>query len=196
LVLPSSGQPARPIDLFRACEPERSYPRVWQLHATRPWGQWDVIGVFNWSSEPLEETIRRRDLGLPAGDYLVWDFWRQELLGKLGRELRATVEPGDVRCLRIMPLPPHPSVLATDMHVTQGLVELAAVKWDGRRGELSGEAARAPGASGAVYVYVPAGYRLRDGDGATTIAEDCVRVPISFTEARAPWAVRFTRREP
>lgn len=194
LVLPSSGQPARPIDLFRAVEKERDYPRLWHLHAVRPWGQWEVLGVFNWSATPLAEAISRRDLGLAAGEYLVWDFWEQQLLGPLGADLQVAVEPGNVRCLRLMARPEHPAVLATDMHVTQGLVELDRVAWNPRTLELSGQARRAPGEQGAVFIYVPPGYALRPGSPATTLSPDCVRLPVDFPTATAAWTVGFARR--
>jgi hypothetical protein len=77
------------------------------------------------------------------------------------------------------------------MHITQGLVELDKVKWNAQKRELSGEAIRAPGEQGAVHVYVPAGYALRAGSQAETVARDCVKVPIEFAAMRAKWAVRF-----
>ncbi len=192
--LPSSGQPARPIDLFRIGEPGRDYPRLWHLHAVRPWGEWEVLGVFNWSGEALTETIRRQDLGLGTGEYLVFDFWAGRCLGPLGRQLKVEVAPGSVTCLRIMPRPDRPAVLGTDMHVTQGLVDLDRVRWDGRRLELSGAAIRAPQEQGTVFVSVPEGYTLREGSAGEMVSAGCVRVPVVFDEARAPWSVRFRRR--
>ncbi len=191
LVLPSSGQPARPIDLFRVGEPGRTYPRLWHLQARPDWGEWDVLGVLNWSAEPLQETVSRRDLGLGQGDYLVFDFWAGKLLGRLGRQLKVDVEPGDVRCLRIMSVPEHPAVLSTDMHVTQGLVDLEDVRWDGRKRELSGTAVRAPGERGAVYLYVPEGYTLHADSAGEIISPECVRVDIRFRGTRKAWSVEF-----
>lgn len=193
LVLPSSGQPARPIDLFRVGEPGRAYPRLWHLQARPEWGEWDVLGVFNWSPEPLQETISRRDLGLGQGDYLVFDFWAAKLLGRLGRQLKVDVASGDVACLRIMPAPQHPAVLSTDMHITQGLVDLENVRWDGRKRELSGTAVRAPGENSAVYVYVPEGYELHADSAGEGISPECVRVDLKFRGTRKAWSVKFRR---
>ena len=193
LCLPSSGQPARPIDLFRVGEAGRDTPRVWRLHARRPWGEWEVLGVFNWSDQPLVETITRRDLGLPPGEHLVFDFWAGRPLGRMKRELKVEVPPGSAKCLRLMALPDRPAVLSTDMHVTQGLVDLDRVRWNGRTLALSGDALRAPGEQGAVYVFVPAGYRLREGSTAEAVTEDCVKAPVDFREAREAWSVAFRR---
>jgi len=194
LCLPSSGQSARPIDLFRIGEAGRGYPRIWHLHAQREWAEWEVVGVFNWSDEPLEETISRQDLGLGRGEYVVFDFWAGKPLGRMGRELMVAVEPGNVRCLRVIPQPGWPTVLGTDMHVTQGLVDLEGVRWDQDELKLSGEAVRAPGDEGAVYVYVPEGFEPQDGSQAEVVAAGCVKVPVEFARARERWAVRFRRR--
>lgn len=189
LVLPSSGQPARPIDLFW---PGREYPRLWQLSAKPKWGQWEVLGLFNWSDQPLVETLRRRDLNLPAGSYLVWDFWAQKLLGRLRSELEVPVESGSARCLRVMPVPDHPAVLSTDMHVTQGLVELERVKWNEEQRELTGEAVRAPGERGAIFIYVPKDFRLAAGSSeAEMVAPGVAKLTVSFNQARRKWSVRF-----
>jgi hypothetical protein len=189
--IPSSGQPARPLDLFRVDGAERKYPRVWHLPARRPWGEWEVLGVLNWSPDPLTEIITRQDLGLPAGRYLVWDFWAQRLVGRLTREIAVELEPGNVRCLRVMPTPDRPAILGTDMHVTQGLVELDRVKWNERGRELSGEAIRAPEEEGALFVYLPKEFRLAAGSEAEMVASNVARVPLHFRLAREKWSVRF-----
>ena len=189
--IPSSGLPARPLDLFRLNGTDRTYPRLWHVHASRPWGQWEVLGIFNWSDQPLSETIARDALGLPAAEHVVWDFWERELVGRLGEELTTEVEPGTARCLRIMPVPKRPAVLSTDMHVTQGLVELDRITWDEQERELSGEAIRAPGEEGAVFVYMPEQFCLAPGRDAASVGPHVVRLPIHFAGTRETWSVRF-----
>ena len=77
--------------------------------------------------------------------------------------------------------------------MTQGLVDLDWVHWDEGEFRLSGEAVRAPEEEGAVYVYVPAGYRPQDDRHAELAGADCVRVPVEFRRAREKWSVRFCR---
>ena len=194
--VPSSGLPARPLDLFRINGADRTYPRLWHLHANRPWGEWEVLGVFNWSDQRLTETISRGDLSLPPGQYLVWDFWAQELVGTLGDGLTAEVAPGTARCLRIMPVPNRPAVLSTDMHVTQGLVELDRIEWDGGERELSGEAIRAPEEDGVAFVYVPEPFRLAADNEAAMVGPNVARLPVRFSDARETWSARFERLPP
>ncbi|MGE5530655.1 MAG: hypothetical protein ACM3VW_00890 [Bacteroidota bacterium] len=186
--IPSSGKAARPIDLLWE---GRDYPRLWQLDAKAAWADWQVLGCFNWSAEPPTETIRRADLDLPAGQYLVWDFWRQKLLGKLGKELSIEVGPGTARCLRIMPVPDRPAVLSTDMHVTQGLVELDKVKWNESKLQLSGEAIRAPEEQGAIFVYLPKQFRPATNSKAEMVAPGVAKLNVSFSRPREKWSLRF-----
>lgn len=196
LILPSSGMPARPIDLFRIGVDGRDYPRLWHLHADAGWGEWEVLGIINWSDEPLRETVRLGDLGLSAGeDYLVWDFWRGELAGLIDDNFEVAVPPGTARCLRIMPLSDAPAVLSTDMHVTQGLVELRDVRWDPDALTLSGTAVRAPGASGAIAIYLPPGFAPADGPSVRPAGPHCVWLDLEFTEGSVQWSIRFRRAE-
>ncbi len=192
LILPSSDTPARPIDLFRIGVDGRDYPRQWHLHADAGWGAWEVLGLLNWSEEPITETVRLAELGLVEGRrYLVWDFWRGELADTVDADFEVEVPAGTARCLRIMAEPEQPAVLATDMHVTQGLVELSDVRWDAEAKTLSGVATRAPGASGAVLVYQPAGWEIAGGQQGVTGEGTHARIAIDFAEADEAWAVTF-----
>ncbi len=196
LVLPSSGVPARPIDLFRIGVDNRDYPRLWHLHAEAAWGEWEVLGILNWSDETLTETVRLADLGLSEGDdHLVWDFWHQTLAGRFTRDFEVAVPPGTARCLRIMRLPDRPSVLSTTMHVTQGLVDVADVRWDADGLTLSGLAQRAAGASGAIVLYVPGGYALAEGESPVIVEPFCARLEIEFPDATVEWSVGFAQAE-
>ena len=191
LILPSSDQPARPIDLFRLGVAGRSYPRLWHLHADAGWDEWEVLGILNWSAEPLTETVRFADLGLaPGAEYLVWDFWRGELAGRLTGDFEVTVPAGSARCLRIMRVPERPAVLATGMHVTQGLVDLRDVRWDEEAATLSGVAIRAPEESGTPAVCLPPGWAP-----VRAWVPSVARLRIDFVAAEEPWSLRCMRVE-
>lgn len=193
LCLPPSDVPARPIDLFDVGR-DRDYPRVWRLHADAGWGQWEVVGLLNWSEEPIEQTVSFEELGLPSdAECLVYDFWTGTLAGRFTGSCAATVPAGAARCLRIMPVTDRPAVVGTDMHVTQGLVELSDVVWDEEKLTLSGQAERAPGASGNVLVWVPDGYVVAAGQEVRERGPRCIAAPVQFDEARHGWSVHFER---
>ncbi len=192
LCLPPSGIPARPIDLFRVGEPGREYPRIWHLHVQKGWGSWEVIGLFNWTEQPLEETITFTDLGLPRStEYLIFDFWTQTLVGRFTDTCKLVIPAGAARCLRITPILDHPTVASTDMHITQGLVDLENVRWDDSSLTLSGEAIRAPQAQGTLFIYLPPGYALANAHATETIGPQCVALKVTFASARQKWSLAF-----
>ena len=55
---------------------------------------------------------------------------------------------------------PHPWVLSTTRHISQGGVSLLDVKWDAGRNVLSGKSAVVVGDPYVLTVHLPAGFRL------------------------------------
>jgi Concanavalin A-like lectin/glucanases superfamily len=192
--LPSYRQTARPLDLFE----HDGYPQVWDLPVETSWGKWHVVGLLNLDEAAARITVDLRRLGLEEGrPCLVYDFFEEKLLGEVTPSddmvvaLRFPVPATSVRLLRIVRKEPRPFVLSTDMHLTQGGVELRSVEWNERRLTLTGVARRAAGMSGRVFVYVPEGYAV--AKGGTPPTGRVLAVPVSFRAPEAGWSVRFAR---
>jgi hypothetical protein len=188
--LPGYGRAAVPLDLF---DRDR-YPRIWWLDVRRGWGRWAVVGVFNLDREPIEVNVPlSRAPG--RGDLYAFEFFTRTLLASqpLSRErsLRLSVPPRDVRVVRIAAMPDHPWVIGTDLHLTQGAVELDQVRWDTRSRTLSLTAHRAPGERGNVYVRVPPTYRAALG---AADRAGILRVPLEFAVPRLPVRIEFVKR--
>lgn len=190
--LPSYRRCARPLDLFT----RDGYPRVWDLPVATTWGTWHVLGLFNLEQEALRLAVPLTQLDLPRGQPVVlWDFFAERLLGEaslaedVGLNLDIPVPPASCRVLRVVPKLDRPFVLSTDMHLTQGGVELPEVSWDAAKLTLSGKARRMPGMVGRVFVYVPEGYTPRQG----RLQHRVLAVPLSFTAAETHWSVAFGR---
>ena len=49
-----------PLDL----QPRQDLPPVWNLAIRKPFGHWNVVGLFNWDGSAAEQTIRFAELGL------------------------------------------------------------------------------------------------------------------------------------
>jgi hypothetical protein len=122
------------------------WPRVYDYAITPGWHQ---VTLFNNTLPTREETITvplagdtaDGALGLdPGQDYYVYDFWNDCFVGKLkGTEmLKQTLRPGEARMLSIRKVEKNPQVISTNRHIMQGHLDLADVKWDGRR--LTGRA--------------------------------------------------------
>ncbi|MBI4531243.1 MAG: alpha-galactosidase, partial [Candidatus Latescibacteria bacterium] len=194
LCLPAYGVPARPVDLF-----ERDFPQVWDLNVTTDWGRWDVVGLFNYSDQPVSLPVDLIHLDLQQEtSYLVWEFWEQEFLGVHSHTVDVNVPARDVRVILVKERPRVPALLSTSFHVSQGGVEVSQVRWDGRRKVLSGVCHRPPGARGDLIFYAPEGLEAGACTGtegemfpAKVIAHGIWKVGLEFRGRAIDWRVTF-----
>ena len=139
---PTEPRSARPLDAF-TCS---GWPRVYDYAVTPEWHQ---VTLFNNAlptceqilSVPLSGENADGALGLdPQSDYYAYDFWNDHFVGRIKgtASLRQTVRAGEARMLSLHKVESHPQVLSTNRHLMQGCLDLADVKWDGRR--LTGKA--------------------------------------------------------
>lgn len=185
--LPSYDVVARPLDLFE------SIPvRTWALTVNKPWGTHFVLGLFNLSEEKVTIPLPLARLGLEGRPVAAWEFWTQSPVSPNGGELSVTVPANDSRVVAVQEVREHPQVIATDMHLTMGGVELSNVDWNPTERTLSGAAVRTPGERGMVFVHVPEGYEPVEGGLMRT--DRILYVPTEFTGGQVPWSVKFRAR--
>ncbi len=132
--MPSHGLPARPVDIF-----ENAIPRVWLLNDTRQFPARSVIGLFNWENEEQQFDCDLGRMGLDgSGEYAAFDYWRDTLLAPMKGRLRMSV-PGRSCCvLAVRPVQPHPQVISTSRHITQGIMDVLEERWNPRTRTLEG----------------------------------------------------------
>jgi predicted GH43/DUF377 family glycosyl hydrolase len=147
-------------------------------------------------SRPIR--VNFAELGLPAGEgYFVYEFWSQKVLGHLRDGITLALPPHTSKLLSIRPVPHNPWVVATDLHVSQGGVELREVKWDTSTSTLSGVAQR-PGEKGNLVIYLPHEFEVKeaqlDGKSVPLPARDgeVLKLPVSFDGKPVRWDVSFT----
>jgi hypothetical protein len=196
LVLPSYGHAARPLDLFL-----HTVPEVYDLNVKTAWDEWHVVFLQNWNDWRKTYTINFSDLGLEGKKlYSVFRFWDQAFVGEFRGTVTLEVGGRKGETFAIREVPAHPWVLSTDMHLTQGGVELEGVHYDESAGQLSGTARRHAGAVGQVMVYVLAGYKVGTSSGpASTDPQPSgvaiVRLKLKFDAATTPWSVSFQKTQ-
>jgi len=145
----------------------------WMMEIDKPFEHWSVLARFNWRKRSLHwnrdkldaKEVRFSDLGLPDDkEYLVYEFWSKQFLGKSKGSFTAPAQNTDngLQVFAIREARAHPWVLSTTRHISQGGVSLLNEKWDSRRKILSGRSAVVTGDSYVLSVYVPAGYRLKN----------------------------------
>jgi hypothetical protein len=196
--MPSHDLPARPVDLF-----DNDPPRIWLLTDDRTEPPRDLIGIYNWTSEPLkiDESLER--IGLPGdGPYVAFDFWSNRFIPPFKGRLRTTLPKESCQVLSVRRVCGHPQLISTSRHITQGMVDVVWEKWEGN--SLSG-ASRVVG--GDVYelrIMTPeknckvASVSVSSTDAAAGVkitderAADGVRVKIESNDNReVSWTVRF-----
>lgn len=190
--------PTLPRDLYARKDP----PVVWDLKISRPFGAWDVVGVFNFDNQSVERTVRFDALGLePEGRRVVYDFWNRRCLGAIEREIAVALAPTSCRVFAIHRELDRPQVISTSRHITQGGVDLSAVRWDRKRGEISGRSLVVARDPYELRLWIPSGYRAADaGSSADTTRLDVEqngRLAVARLETDwsgdVRWWVRFQR---
>jgi hypothetical protein len=149
----------RPLDLF----PIFDLRPVWDLKVRRPFGQWDVVALFNWADTDSEIAVRFEDLGLAAGSaFLLYEFWEDRFLGRSTDAIGVRVPAHGVRLVAVHPDQGRPQWLSSDRHLTQGGVELTDLDWHGTARRLRGSLRLVRHHALEVRVFVPTGYALRE----------------------------------
>ncbi len=154
-VFPLSGQAATPVDLY-----ENSLPRIWNLRVNASYDSWNVVGVFNWSDNVDEIYFPLDSLGLDGSKYyIIHDFWGREYLGTArGSVTLLDLPPRSVKLLAIRAEQTSPQLIATDIHFTQGLVEIASAGWDERSHSFLAVCKPPRHSKGTIFIHVPEEY--------------------------------------
>lgn len=195
--LPPYGEVARALDLFEHSGPD-TYPCVLHLRVEAAWDTWDIVGLVNYGLKPVTRRVSLRDIGLAADAKVrVFDFWEEEYLGVFRGEATVEVAPRSMKILRFTrgEGEDRPSILATNMHVIQGALDLRDVCWNAQEMTLSGTALRTKGARGKVFVNVPRGWDIMETRGSGVKCEGAVNgvaaLELAFSGREIAWAVRF-----
>ena len=146
-------------------QPGKLYPLfgrlpVWDLHVSRPFGDWHVVALFNWDDEEKNVAVEWTELGEDATRHFVaWEFWTGTFVGEKSHSLSAVIPPRSVRLFALQPLADRPQFLTSDRHVTQGAVELKDHRWENGTLVLSVETVG--GFPQTLRIVVPEGFSLK-----------------------------------
>ena len=183
--------------------------RWWFSEIDRPFEHWSVLARFNWRQKDLKwkrpgapkQEIKFADLGLPDDrEHLVFEFWTQKFLGtSKGSFIAPAQDPNNgLQVFAIREARPHPWILSTTRHISQGGVSLLDVKWDAKRNVLSGKSAVVVGDPYVLTLHVPDRFRLTNAEVtgekaelADQAATATVRIVPSATKT-VEWKMTFT----
>ncbi len=190
------------------------HPAPWWLQEIdRPFDHWNVLARIQWGKKEKtkhayhfegvgEQEVKFADLGLAADqEYLVFEFWSQKFLGKFKGSFTApAMDKNDgMDVFAIREARPHPWVISTTRHITQGGVSLQAEKWDPKGNVLSGKSAVIVGDPYVMTIHLPEGFRLKSAEisGEKVAIENqkeiaTVRIIPSATKT-VDWKIKFTK---
>lgn len=139
-------------------------PSVFDLVVREAFGEWHVVGLFNWADGKTSMSLDLALLGLPTGgkEYHVYEFWEERYCGKVTDTISFdSVAPHGVKLLSVRPVLSHPFLLSTDVHFTQGATEISDARWDDQNLKLVIVLADVfKRTRGRVLLYVPDRYEI------------------------------------
>lgn len=157
-LFPLIGTAAKPIKLY-----DEPFPRIWSLSVGRDtFGDESahLVAVFNWQDHEDDAEFELDALGLPKSkDYLVHDFWMRQYLGTISESVTLlNIPPRSVKLLCLREAQDVPQLLATDMHWTQGSVEMLSAGWDSRSDSYLFVCKPLRKSEGTCFIHVPEDY--------------------------------------
>lgn len=148
----------RPLDLFR---PANSRKPIIDLKVSHLGRDYDVVGVFNYDTDSTSNRLLSwAALGLDStAAYHVYDFWNGTYYGAWKHGVFIDVPPADVRVMTLVRATERPVLVSTSRHITQGWVELLALRHGGTstHPSLSGESRVIGGDPYTLTVGLPRG---------------------------------------
>jgi len=106
--------------------------------------------------------LLKDDLGLDTDkEYLVFDFWSQNLKEITGNVITASIPAHGTRVFIIKPVLPRPQLVATSRHITCA-VSLKKLNWNSEQEVLSGLSEVIPGDDYSLFIHVPEGKTASD----------------------------------
>jgi len=193
-----------PVDLF-----VRKPAQVWAMPIERPFGNWTLVAVFNYTNKaalggpPRTFTAKldaANDLHLdPNKEYLVYEFWTKKFLGTFkGTFTSNAVNPYDVDMYSVVEKQNHPVLISTSRHIRQMAFDIKDLAYDRGQRALSGVSRAVAGDPYQLRIYIPDGFspqrvQLSNGLGATMKTEGNLLTAdfVTTTGKDVTWKVFF-----
>ncbi len=120
----------RPVNLY-PIEDWEAYD-LFDLRIAKPWGTWDVVGLFNYDGVATVKKLDLDRLPLEAPEVHVYEYWTATHVGRFHRESKIAriMEPYGGQLFSIVPASDdRPDLISTSRHASQGGLDLAALEW-------------------------------------------------------------------
>ena len=151
-LFPLSGDAATAVDRY-----DEPFSQIWHLPVKTPRENWNLVGVFNWKDQQDDIHLNLGAFGLnPDKDYLVHDFWMRQYLGVVSKNVTLmNMAPRSAKLLCFREEQQVPQLLSTDIHYTQGSVEILSAGWDNHSQSLLLISKPPRQSDGSFFIHVP-----------------------------------------
>ncbi|HWA82310.1 MAG TPA: hypothetical protein VG820_02680, partial [Fimbriimonadaceae bacterium] len=174
---------SRPLNVV----PHQPDPEFMTLDAEKGGDQWKIVARFAWQDLPAWNPpeslfgLRKR--------YLAFDFWDEKFLGIVDTPPFHALAKGNCQVICLRQAEGHPQVLGTNRHLSQGIVELDGVRWNGHT--LSGRFNRGPGQPWSLYVHVPRGWKMTSASAPSVVDGEVLKLTFPVGNGWMNWKVEF-----
>jgi alpha-galactosidase len=152
-LIPPSGVSAVPFDLM-----ENEMPQVLMLNDKKS-GK-ILISFINWKDKPANFRLNLKELKIPVGDYHLFEFWGEAYLGIISSEYTLLSIPAHgCRLISLQPVEKFPQIIASNFHITCGIVEIAKSNYNPQSRELYFKIDIGRYASGKIFISLPEGFQ-------------------------------------
>jgi hypothetical protein len=161
-ISPPTMDVAYPVDLF-----VRKPAHIWDMPVERPFGNWSVLAVFNFTGSADRKFTATldaaKDLRLdPNKEYVVYEFWTRQLIGTFkGSFVTRPLAPYDCDIYSIVEKQDRPVLVSTSRHIRQMAFDIKDLAYDGERRALRGVSRAVAGDPYQLRIYVPDGFAAK-----------------------------------
>jgi hypothetical protein len=195
----------RPVNLYPIDQKEHKRYDLFDLRIAKPWGTWDVVGLFNYDGRAAAKTLDLARLPLEADEVHVFEFWKSLYLGKFKRDAKIeralAAHEGELFSITPVPADDRPVLISSSRHASQGGLDLDGLSWEqsGRVWTAKGKSSHLVAGDSYELVFSAGAYAIASADcpsGATELAEGggVSRVRIVPKDKAASWEVGFEPR--
>ncbi|MCK4689466.1 MAG: T9SS type A sorting domain-containing protein, partial [Candidatus Marinimicrobia bacterium] len=132
------------------------------LEVNKDFGDWLVVANTVFSINNLTY-IDFSELGLdPVGEYIVYDFWKEELVGVYSQGFNCSPpNHHDIDVYSIHKNRGCPWVVSIDRHISQGGISLENLNYDDSAKKLTGTIRVVPGDDYVLHIYYPEKFQYK-----------------------------------
>jgi hypothetical protein len=162
-LLPVWPQAAEIVDAFPKT---RRFPSIYKMIINLPHEDYVIVGVINWGDLTEEVTLSFSALGeaLHAGkEYYAFSFYDEKVLDCFNENIHFGHIPSHgSKLVALREKRNHPQVLSTNMHLSQGAVELDQHTWNAEKNLLTIHVKHFHQTDAKLYLSLPAPWKIQN----------------------------------